>query len=101
MADHEHDARAMTSTDLSEELGVQMNDQLSTHFRRALRSLNISVIFQKRMNIANDKELARRYQDLQKLEQQASTQTQKLKRAFTEGMDTEGSLKKLKSIEIQ
>ncbi|KIJ40814.1 hypothetical protein M422DRAFT_256248 [Sphaerobolus stellatus SS14] len=83
MTRHEHNALAMTSMDLSEEHGVQMNDQLSTHFRRALRSLNRSEAY----------EYCKR--------QGACENTQKLKRAFTEGEDTEWSLKKLKSIEIQ
>ncbi|KIJ48690.1 hypothetical protein M422DRAFT_247551 [Sphaerobolus stellatus SS14] len=91
----------MAGMDLSEKLGIQMNDQLSTHFPRALRSLNRSVNVQKPKNIANNKELEKRYQDLQKLEKEASIQTRKFKRVFAKGKDMEQPFKKLKSIESQ
>ncbi|KIJ27156.1 hypothetical protein M422DRAFT_271709 [Sphaerobolus stellatus SS14] len=68
-------------------------------WKAAPSTSNVNV--QKRKNIANDKELEKRYQDLQKLEKEASIQTKKFKRVFAKGKDTEQPFKKLKSIESQ
>ncbi|KIJ40774.1 hypothetical protein M422DRAFT_256193 [Sphaerobolus stellatus SS14] len=93
------DSRAMSMLEVEELLGIDTNDPAATHFRRSRRALHRSIAVQKRNNLTNDKELGKSYQQLEKLQQEASKLFQKLKRGFEGGSGIEHASKRLKNIQ--
>ncbi|KIJ39324.1 hypothetical protein M422DRAFT_257936 [Sphaerobolus stellatus SS14] len=89
----------MSMLEVGELLSIDTNEQAAAHFCRSSRALHRSVTVRKCNNLVNHKELEKSYQQLEKLQQEASPLSQKLKHGFKGGSGIEHALKRLKNIQ--